>query len=79
MGSERGPNVDDLDRFRLEGVLGWPELIGTVLVSVDGLIGDRRSEEEKEGGGESWGGGGALGRVLDWEVESGVGGERVGD
>lgn len=48
-------------------------------MSVDGLIGDRRSEEEKEGGGESWGGGGALGRVLDWEVESGVGGERVGD
>lgn len=45
-------------------MLGWTELVGPVLMSVDRLIEDRRSEEEKEGRGESGGG-----RALDWDVE----------
>lgn len=53
-------------------------MVGPVLVGVDGLIGDRRSEEEKEGRNEIRVGG-AFWRVLDWEREIGVGGESVGD
>ena len=72
MASKRRADVDNVDRFRLERTLGGPELVGAVLVSVDCLIGDRRSEEEEQAGFEV--AGDQRRRGLDREREARVGG-----
>lgn len=77
MASKSRANVDNVYRLGIERVSGFTELVGPVLVGVDCLIGDWGSEEEEEARSEIDGDGSR--RVLDWEGEFGIGGERVGD
>lgn len=51
MPAKHRPNVNNIDRFRLERIAGGlPELVGAVLVGVDvgGVVRCRRSEEEED-------------------------------
>lgn len=73
MATKRGPDVYDVDGLWVKRVCGAAELVRAILVSVDGLVRDRRSEEEENARGQNRGG------VEDGEGEVGERGERFRD
>ncbi|PON42487.1 hypothetical protein PanWU01x14_281290 [Parasponia andersonii] len=75
MAAKRRPNVDNVDRYGLERLSRGPELVGPVLVGVNGLVLKRRTEEDED----AWREIGGDRSVSDGERKIGLGGERSGD